>query len=232
LVRAPYSYGAFYFAVLRKSLARKKQPQPLLHFRRGRNKAIFSLYLNPEPTTMFMKPALLFIFSCFVFLSCTNTSNTAGSEADNTVRKDTLSYPFKAKYSINWRPGNDSNALLVLNCLKKYVAGDVKGCVAYFADTAEFIADKFHFSGSRDSLEAVIGAMRGASASVSKEFDSWMTLYYPDKDANWVTLWYTEKMTDKQGKTDSIYYTDDVLVKNGKIQLYDEKQRLFPDPKK
>jgi hypothetical protein len=55
-----------------------------------------------------------------------------------------------------------------------------------------------------------------------------MTLYYPDKDDTWVTLWYTEKMTDKQGKVDSIYYTDDVLVKNGKIVHYDEKQRLFP----
>jgi hypothetical protein len=116
---------------------------------------------------------------------------------------------------------------MVLNCLKKYVDGDIKGCVAYFADTSQFIADKFYFRGSRDSLETIIGAMRHASVSVSKNFDSWMTLYYPDKDDTWVTLWYTEKMTDKAGKQDSIYYTDDVLVKNGRIRQYDEKQRLF-----
>jgi hypothetical protein len=34
-------------------------------------------------------------------------------------------------------------------------------------------------------------------------------------------------MTDHAGKQDSIYYTDDVLVKDGKIVLYDEKQRSF-----
>ena len=42
--------------------------------------------------------------------------------------------------------------------------------------------------------------MRSASATVSKQFDSWMTMYYPDKKDTWVTLWYTETATDKNGK--------------------------------
>jgi hypothetical protein len=74
--------------------------------------------------------------------------------------------------------------------------------------------------------------MRNASAAVTKNFDSWMTVYYPDKKDTWVTLWYTEKMTDKKGNQDSVYYVDDVLVKDGKILEYDEKQRLFPAPEK
>jgi hypothetical protein len=74
--------------------------------------------------------------------------------------------------------------------------------------------------------------MRNASSSVSKNFDSWITLYYPDKNETWVTLWYTEIMKDLKGNTDSIYYTDDVLMKNGKIAEYDEKQRLFPEQRK
>jgi hypothetical protein len=156
--------------------------------------------------------------------SCNNETKTAAA------KKDSLNFPFTAKYSINWQPGDERNALLVLNCLKKYVAGDIKGCTAYFADTAEFIADKFHFKGSRDSLTKIIANMRNASATVSKEFDSWMTTYYPDKKDTWVTLWYKEKTTDKNGKKGSIYFTDDVLVKNGKIVEYDEKQRLFPEP--
>ena len=53
-------------------------------------------------------------------------------------------------------------------------------------------------------------------------------MYYPDKGDTWVTLWYIEKMTDKNGNKDSIYYTDDVKVKDGKIVEYDEKQRTFP----
>jgi len=175
-----------------------------------------------------MKHALFVsIFVVFLF-GCNSNQDQSGAKSDSAVAKEQLSYPFTPKYSINWRPGDEKNALLVLDCLKKYVDGDIKGCVSYFADTAAFIADKFYYRGSRDSLEGVIGSMRNASASVSKNFDSWMTLYYPDKDDTWVTLWYTEKMTDHQGKVDSIYYTDDVLVKNGKIVEYDEKQRLFP----
>ena len=100
----------------------------------------------------------------------------------------------------------------MLNCLKKYIDGDIKGSTAYFANTAEFIADKFRFRGSRDSLTKIISDMRNVSVTVTKEFDSWMTVYYPDK----------------KGKTDSIYCTDDVLVKDGKIIQYDEKQRSFP----
>ncbi|WP_295668918.1 hypothetical protein [uncultured Mucilaginibacter sp.] len=170
-----------------------------------------------------MKSAVLLIILCFGLFSCKNGTKT------EATKPDSLNYPFKPRYSINWQPGDEHNALLVLNCLKKYVAGDIKGSTAYFADTSEFIADKFHFKGSRDSLTKVIGAMRVASTTVSKQFDSWMTVYYPDKKATWVTLWYTEKMTDHDGKTDSIYYTDDVMVKDGKIVLYDEKQRTFPE---
>jgi len=174
-----------------------------------------------------MKQFLFLLVLFAIFSGCNSHSSQSEAMADTASTKEQLSYPFTPKYSINWRPGDEKNALLVLNCLRKYVDGDIKGCVSYFADTSEFVADKFYFRGSRDSLEAVIGGMRHASTSVSKDFDSWMTLYYPDKDDTWVTLWYTEKMTDKQGKVDSIYYTDDVLVKNGKIVHYDEKQRLF-----
>ena len=173
-----------------------------------------------------MKTFLLFIMACVILCSCNNTTKTAA------VKKDSINFPFKAKYSINWQPGDEKNALLVLNCLKKYVAGDAKGAAAYFADTAGFVADKFRFWGSRDSLTKIITDMRNASVTVSKDFDSWMTTYYPDKKETWVTLWYTERTTDKQGKKDSIYFTDDVMLRNGKIVLYDEKQRLFPEPVK
>jgi hypothetical protein len=48
------------------------------------------------------------------------------------------------------------------------------------------------------------------------------------KKDTWVTLWYVEKWTDKKGKVDSLYYTDDVLMRNGKIISYDEKIRRYP----
>src|ERR1700744_2222875 len=91
-----------------------------------------------------MKTFLLFMMACVILCSCNNTTKTAA------VKKDSINFPFKAKYSINWQPGDEKNALLVLNCLKKYVAGDAKGASAYFADTAGFVADKFRFWGSKE----------------------------------------------------------------------------------
>jgi hypothetical protein len=178
-----------------------------------------------------MKQTLLFLTFCIVIFGCKSKSGT-GSATAGTDTAAKLTYPFIPRYSIKWQPGDEKNSLLVLNCLKKYVTGNIKGCAEAFADTAEFISDQFYFKGGKDSLVKMLTDMRSASTSVSKEFDSWMTTYYPDKKDTWVTLWYTEKMTDKNGKKDSIYYVDDVLIKDGKIRLYDEKMRRFAPPVK
>ncbi|HTK21252.1 MAG TPA: hypothetical protein VL442_17155 [Mucilaginibacter sp.] len=176
-----------------------------------------------------MKQTLFMLAFCAAISGCKSKSGADYVSTDTTAK---LNYPFTPKYSIKWQPGDEKNALLVLNCLKKYVDGDIKGCAEAFADTSEFIADQFYFKGSKDSLIKMISDMRAASTSVSKEFDSWMTTYYPDKKDTWVTLWYTEKMTDKNGKKDSLYYVDDVLIRDGKIRIYDEKMRRFAPPAK
>jgi hypothetical protein len=171
-----------------------------------------------------MKRMLFMLTFCLAMSGCKNKSDTDAAGTDTAAKLD---FPFTPKYSIKWQPGDEKNALMVLNCLKKYVDGDIKGCAEAFADTAEFIGDQFYFKGGKDSLIKMITDMRSASTSVSKEFDSWMTTYYPDKKDTWVTLWYTEKMTGKNGKKDSIYYVDDVLIRDGKIRVYDEKIRRF-----
>ncbi|HEV7424011.1 MAG TPA: hypothetical protein VGO21_02355 [Candidatus Paceibacterota bacterium] len=181
---------------------------------------------------MILKQLLPAMLTIVYLLSCHNGSKSSDDKNDgSSAVRDSLAYPFTASYSLKWQPGDEKNALLVLNCLKKYVAGDINGSAAYFADTAEFVGDKFYFKGGRDSLTKILADMRNASAAVSKNFETWATIFYPDKNETWVTLWYTEIMTDKKGRVDSIYYTDDVLIKNDRIVVYDEKQRLFPSPK-
>ena len=36
------------------------------------------------------------------------------------------------------------NVVIVLDCLKHYIANDLKGASKNFADTAEFISDRFY----------------------------------------------------------------------------------------
>ncbi len=179
-----------------------------------------------------MKQFLFLILSCLLIVSCNNQPKTEEVKADSTAKKEPLSYPYTAKYSINWQPGDEKYALLALNSLKKFADGDVKGSFDYFADSIEFIADKYHFNGKKDSLMTIMTPMRSEMTTMAVIPDTWMTVYYPDKNDTWVTVWSTEKWTDKKGKTDSIYVVDDILIKNDKIAQIDEKQRMYPEPPK
>ena len=178
-----------------------------------------------------MKKLLFMFFSVMFFLACSNEPQKEEAKTDSTAKKETLSYPFTPTYTVNWQPGDEKNAVMVLNSFKKYLDGDVKGSFADFADSIEFLADKFYFKGRKDSLEAMITPMRADAVSMSFQPDTWLTAYYPEKNDTWVTVWGVQKWTDKKGKTDSVYITDDVLVKNGKIAQIDEKQRKYPEPK-
>jgi len=174
-----------------------------------------------------MKQFLFLAILCTVLYSCKSKTSGEQAKSDTTAKLD---YPFTPRYSINWQHGDDKNAVIVLNCLKKYVAGDVKGAFENFADKVTFWGDQFYFKGKKDSLIKIFIPIRDGFATLSKDFDTWATLYYPDKKETWVTLWYTERWTDKKGKKDSLVYVDDVLLRNGKILEYDEKTRRFPEP--
>jgi hypothetical protein len=174
----------------------------------------------------------VFIFLCIAFFSCSNPPKPEETKTDSTAQKVVYNYPYTPKYPINWKPGDEKNAVLVLNSLKKYIDGDLKGAFTYLADSIEFIADKFHFKGKKDSLYAMFIPMSAQMKSMSVVIDTWITAYYPDSNQTWVTVWYTQTYNDKKGKTDSVYLTDDYLMKDDKIALIDEKQRLFPAPMK
>jgi hypothetical protein len=176
-----------------------------------------------------MKQSPLLLLPFVVFLGCTNGPKQDEAKTDSTTKNVPLVYPFTPKYSLNWQPGDEKNAVLVLGSFKKYLDGDVKGAFADFADSFEFKGNKFHFIGKKDSLEAMFTPMRASLASMSIKPDTWMTTYYPDYKDTWVTIWSTEYYTDKKGKSDSVYIVQDVLVKDGKIAQIDEKQRLFPE---
>ncbi len=178
-----------------------------------------------------MKKSLLLIFSIIVFFGCSsNGPEQEPAKTDSTAKKELLIYPYTATYSLNWQPGDEKNAVLVLNSIKKYMDGDLKGAFSNFADSITFDADEFHFSGTKDSLEKLMTPMRAQSISMSFQPDTWLTAYYPDKQDSWVTVWGVQKWTLQNGKLDSFYIAEDVKVKDGKIVEVDEKMRVYPKP--
>ena len=173
-----------------------------------------------------MKYLLLLTIVGLLFFSCRDSHSVRFEKTDATK----LNYPFRPGYSINWQPGDEKNALIVLNSLKKYTAGDIKGAFENYADTVTFLGDNFYFKGKKDSLIKIFARERGKYASLTEDFASWITVYYPDKKCNWVSVWFTEKWTDKKGIKDSMFFADVVQVQNGKIIQYNENVRHFVTP--
>jgi hypothetical protein len=178
---------------------------------------------------MAIKKSFLFIFLSSIVLGCSNNeSKPEETKTDSTAKKVVLNYPYTAKYSLNWQPGDEQNAVLVLNSIKKYMDGDIKGSFSDFADSITFLADEFLFIGTKDSLVNLMTPMRAQIASMSFQPDTWLTAYYPDKKDTWVTVWGVQKWVLKNGKTDSFYITEDVRLRDGKIHEIDEKMRAYP----
>jgi len=181
---------------------------------------------------MNIKKPFLFVFLSSVIFGCSNNDpKQEVTKSDSTAKKVALNYPYTAKYSLNWQPGDEQNAVVVLNSIKKYMDGDITGAFSEFADSVTFIADKFLFTGTKDSLINLMTPMRAQIASMTFQPDTWLTAYYPDQNDTWVTVWGVQKWVLKNGKVDSFYIAEDVRLKDGKIREIDEKMRAYPDQK-
>jgi hypothetical protein len=179
-----------------------------------------------------MKKSFLFIFSGVLLFGCnSNEPKQEEAKTDSVAKKEVLNYPYTATYSLNWQPGDEKNAVVVLNSIKKYMDGDIKGSFSDFGDSITFLADAFHFSGTKDSLEKLMTPMRAQVSLMTFQPDTWLTAYYPDKQDTWVTVWGVQKWTLKNGTTDSFYIAEDVRLKDGKILEIDEKMRSYQKPK-
>ncbi len=167
------------------------------------------------------------IIICIMLMFC-NCDYTSHQEQIHAFSKDSTAYPYSTKNSGNWQRGEEKNIILVLSCLRKYDDGNVKEAVMSFADSIEWIGDKFDFRGKKDSFEILLSKARANLQSVSKEFDNWISVHYIDKNEDWVKLSFKEKWTDKSNHTDSVYYSVDVRLRNNKIEYYDERKRTYP----
>ena len=95
------------------------------------------------------------------------------------------------------------------------------------ADNADF-ADQFKVTVYSEKSAQICGKYYPALSKIVKDKCEAFDLAYnclPSLRKAVISHFRSIRLLGK--KADSIYYTDDVLVKNGKILLYDEKQRLF-----
>jgi len=175
-----------------------------------------------------MRKPIFLMFVIVLFSYCKNNDKSKPTEPvfDTTTK---YNYPYTPKHPVKWKVGDQKYSVLVLNFLKKYIGRDVKGEMEYLADSLEFKADKFYFKGKKEKLYPKLKRFRKYRHNITTNFEKWMSAYYPESKDSRVTVWYLEKWENSVGKKDSIYYTDDVLLRQGKIVVFDEKIRHFPE---
>jgi len=175
---------------------------------------------------------LLFITLVWLFAAgCNNqTASTEKSEAPKDSATEKLDYAYLPSNHPpdNWEPGSQKNLVMVLNALKAYETGNIEESLAGFADSVWWSADRFDAKVSKDTLRAWFKKSWDHLAGIKIIMNDYESVISKDKKNEWVTLWYKEIETDKNGKTDSIAYADDLKIENGKIAILDEKGRKYP----
>lgn len=180
--------------------------------------------------------SLIFVALGACLLGC-NTASTEksgeehamtapGEGAENYAFAYTIDHP-----ADNWSPGNLKQVETVLRGLKAYETGDIDACAATFADSVQLEFDQFEAKLSNDSLKAMFANDRTKYKDFKVEMQDWESVISKDKTKEYVSLWYKQIWTDETGKTDSVEVMDDLLMKDGKIALLNEKIRHYPAKK-
>ena len=178
-----------------------------------------------------MKKVFLIFGTAILFIACNDKKEADGtaSEKDATSTEQ-INYAYTPSNHPpdNWDIGDMKNVAIVLNSLKAWEEGNVDECLTAFADSVRWTADKKKKKMSKAELRDFFNEYRPNLSSVKIVMDDYESVISKDKKDEWVSMWYKEITTDKDGKTDSLYYMDDAKIENGKIVLIDSKHRRFP----
>jgi hypothetical protein len=159
-------------------------------------------------------------------------------ESDSS-KIDNLNYPYTAAYSSKFEIGDPNNSMTILNLYKDWDNNTLDNSKTSFAEMNDtlIMADGGMLTGSRDSIFATAGKMRGSMGTVQDVVQAWVPLKSIDKNENWVAIWTKEIRTGKNGKKDSSYLHEvwrfDKAGKVNKVYQFEQKSpAMMPSAKK
>jgi hypothetical protein len=191
-----------------------------------------------------MKSTILIACASALIISCNSktespdktdkdtTSVVSTEKSDVSAEKIDYAYIPANHPPDNWLPGDQKNVAMVLKSLKAFETGNIDEALMAFADSVQWSGDGYDDKMSKEDMKKAFTDAWSKMSSMKIEMNDYETVVSKDKKNNWVSLWYKQIVTDKSGKTDSIFYMDDLKIENGKITILDEKQRRYPAPKK
>lgn len=141
-----------------------------------------------------------------------------GPAASDSIKTDSINYPYTASYADQFSVGNSLHAQTILNVWKSWDNGNMSQSKDAFADSVTMVfADGSTLKGNRDSIITVSQQYRDSYDTISSSLEAVVPLTVDEKNETWVSVWGTETTT-KNGKKDSMKLHETWRINNaGKI---------------
>ena len=156
--------------------------------------------------------------------SKTDSGNPVVNDVSSVLKKDTLTYAYRAVYSSDIAvPSHPEYAQRVLIVWKMFERNQIDSMKPYWADTVTYNdAGGMHFRGPSESLLKV--AKKDIEGLDSLRFDlvSWQSEHVNDRNEDWVRIWARERRYSKKSKPDTSQIQENWRIKDGRIDYFDQ----------
>jgi len=185
-----------------------------------------------------MKRFSFIIITGLFFASCNNktsdeaTSNDKKEEKMDSSNTASITYPYKADFSSDFKIGDPNHSKLVLDFYKAWEENRMDDMKPMLTDSVWVdFSDGSKFRGTADSLIKTGKEFRAMYSKVSSTLDAWIPVHSNDKNADYVLVWGRDHNTNKSGKVDSLGGHSYWEIKNNKIAGWGEyNQKLVAPP--
>lgn len=154
--------------------------------------------------------------------SCSNEKKQLPGADVNIVKTETprplLAKPVKFT---NWEIGDFNNVKTVVDMYDVWDKGKADSLAVFFADTLRIsIAEERNvFVIPHNRINKVLGENRNMYSFTSNNIISAVALHDKDSNQDWVMVAVYAHWIEKNGKRDSIAFSDNWRIKDGKIDL-------------
>jgi ketosteroid isomerase-like protein len=170
-----------------------------------------------------MKKSLILMAFAGIMASCNNKPAEPTTEVAEVVPDaTTITYPYTATYSSDFKMGDPALAKVVLDMYKAVEDNKMDSLGQYYADSVV----RYNFSQklmtlSRDEMVNLAKTFRAQFKEFSETPVAFTSLHSNDKNEDWVITWIKERVTYQSGKKDSTTYQENWRFKDGKIYMVD-----------
>ena len=182
-----------------------------------------------------MKKCTTFVLisSIALITACKSPGNKTPEDNQNSDNKtvDNRKLPYTKEKNTDWEVNEDNaNTLIVLNALKAIENKDYQALSNTTADSIRSDIDGLKFNGTKAQMMKANKDFFATLKNIRIIPQDWISVINKDKSQEWVRVWYTQYWEDLKGKSDSLKVFNDIKLKEGKINQWNEYIQHFPKP--